>query len=164
MTKFFFFFFFLGGGGISIVHYTVFPTKLLRDTSPSHPSRIPGFGPIGCSLRVLNTRCDRRCDGSVSIVRRFNNPTVSRVNLPLKLKLTLTLFLTLTDTGDLRTIEPSYCRPTTGVTRRSRNGNSVYSPKCNTTAGGSQISHYADSQLSYNALNSVLSADWNIAE
>ena len=52
-------------------------------------------------------------NGSVSIVRRFNNPTVSRVNLPLKLKLTLTLFLTLTDTGDLRTIEPSDYRAAT---------------------------------------------------
>ena len=40
-----------------------------------------------------------RSFGSVSIVQTFNNPTVSRVNLPLKQKLTLTLFLTLTDTG-----------------------------------------------------------------
>ena len=39
--------------------------------------------------------------GSVATVRRFNNPTVSRVNFkaqPLKLRLALTLTLTLTDT------------------------------------------------------------------
>jgi len=56
--------------------------------------------------------------GSVSIVRRFDSP---KIQLKLKLALTLTLtltdkgggVLTLTDTGDLRTIEPSDYRANT---------------------------------------------------
>jgi len=52
--------------------------------------------------------------GSVSIVRRFNSP---KIQLKLKLALTLTDtgggVLTLTDTGDLRTIEPSDYRADT---------------------------------------------------
>jgi len=50
-----------------------------------------------CLLLLLH--CEIK---SVSIVRRFNNPTVSRFNFkaqPLKLRLALTLSLTLTDTG-----------------------------------------------------------------
>jgi len=63
-------------------------------------------------LRAVTGRTWKR--GSVLIVRRFDNPTVSRVNFkaqPLKLRLALTLTLTLTDTGGavliLRIIEPS---------------------------------------------------------
>jgi len=56
--------------------------------------------------------------GSVSIVRRFDSP---KIQLKLKLALTLTLtltdtggaVLTLTNTGDLRTIEPSDYRADT---------------------------------------------------
>ena len=52
--------------------------------------------------------------GSVSIVRRFDSP---KVQLKLKLALTLTdtegAVLTVTDTGDLRTIEPSDYRADT---------------------------------------------------
>jgi len=61
-----------------------------------------------------------------SEVRRFDNPTVSRVNFKaqsLKLRLALTLTLTLTDTGGavltLGIIEPSDYRTATLVCRRT---------------------------------------------
>ena len=65
----------------------------------------------------MYARC--RLKGSVSIVRRFDSP---KIQLKLKLALALTLsltdtgsaVLTLTDTGDLRTIEPSDYRADTG--------------------------------------------------
>ena len=58
----------------------------------------------------MSTCC--RMYGSVSIVRRFDSPKIQ-----LKLSLTLTdtggAVLTVTDTGDLRTIEPSNYRADT---------------------------------------------------
>ena len=70
-----------------------------------------------CGMVTVTCRCRV---GSVSIVRRFDSPTVSRVNFkaqPLKLRLALTLTQTLTDTGGavliFRIIEPSDYRADT---------------------------------------------------
>ena len=70
-----------------------------------------------CGITELKLLVALGSGGSVSIVRRFDSP---KIQLKLKLALTLTLtdtgcaVLTLTDTGDLRTIEPSDYRADTG--------------------------------------------------
>jgi len=60
--------------------------------------------------RGFNACQTHRSMGSVSIVRRFDSPKIQ-----LKPKLAITLTLTLTDTGDLRTIEPSDYRADTAA-------------------------------------------------
>jgi len=62
------------------------------------------------SSLFLEVSAGSRYVGYVSIVRRFDSPKIQ-----LKLKLALTPTLTLTDTGDLRTIEPSDYRADTGM-------------------------------------------------